>query len=300
MKTYQKLGHPLFVASLLLLLVNDWALKSMFHNAVTGKLSDLAGLFALPYLLSVFVPHRAKWMHLLAALLFCWWKSPLAQGVIDAANTLGLPMVRTVDYTDLVALVAVVASYRVFTSATPYPLQPGAGRLLVLAAFVGFTATTLPPHETRKYEAINQTYAFDFSKRELVSRLNMVQMKEVYRLNKHSGQVDFNPATNVFHYHGRTDTLGMLLDYTQITDQDTVAFKTSYAEVMITGNEVSSSLTLVNVYQFVVLTRGKDYRKLAINRFEKHVVKPIRKYRKLSPYEKLQQNKLKQATGPNE
>ena len=42
----------LTLAAVLLLVVNDWVLKPRFHDAVTGKLSDLAGLAFAPVLLS--------------------------------------------------------------------------------------------------------------------------------------------------------------------------------------------------------------------------------------------------------
>jgi hypothetical protein len=44
--------HPVTLAAVIVLVVNDWVLKPRFHNAVTGKLSDLAGLAFAPVLLS--------------------------------------------------------------------------------------------------------------------------------------------------------------------------------------------------------------------------------------------------------
>ncbi len=40
---------------MILLVVNDWVLKEHFHGAVTGKLSDLAGLTFAPVLLSAMI-----------------------------------------------------------------------------------------------------------------------------------------------------------------------------------------------------------------------------------------------------
>lgn len=48
------LASPAFVASVLLLLINDFVLKPQIGNAVTGKLSDFAGLFAFPFFWSAF------------------------------------------------------------------------------------------------------------------------------------------------------------------------------------------------------------------------------------------------------
>jgi hypothetical protein len=44
--------HPIVLASVLVLVVNDWYLKEHFHGAVTGKLSDISGLIFAPCVLS--------------------------------------------------------------------------------------------------------------------------------------------------------------------------------------------------------------------------------------------------------
>jgi hypothetical protein len=44
--------HPIVLAAVALLLINDWYLKENFHGAVTGKLSDIAGLIFAPCVLS--------------------------------------------------------------------------------------------------------------------------------------------------------------------------------------------------------------------------------------------------------
>ena len=48
--------HPVTLAAVLLLLVNDWWLKPRFRGSfVTGKLSDIAGLIFAPVLLSAMI-----------------------------------------------------------------------------------------------------------------------------------------------------------------------------------------------------------------------------------------------------
>jgi hypothetical protein len=44
----EMLTHPAVIASLGLLILNDHLLKEQFHNALTGKLSDFAGLLFFP------------------------------------------------------------------------------------------------------------------------------------------------------------------------------------------------------------------------------------------------------------
>lgn len=40
------LANPVFISSLLLLLLNDFVFKPVYHNWLTGKLSDFCGLIA--------------------------------------------------------------------------------------------------------------------------------------------------------------------------------------------------------------------------------------------------------------
>jgi hypothetical protein len=48
--------HPVTLAAVILLLVNDWWLKPRFRGSfVTGKLSDIAGLIFAPVLLSALI-----------------------------------------------------------------------------------------------------------------------------------------------------------------------------------------------------------------------------------------------------
>ena len=64
---------PLPLGSVLLMVINDRVLKSRFHNAVTGKLSDLAICFFLPLfcsaLLGIAWPNRPRVRLVLGALL---------------------------------------------------------------------------------------------------------------------------------------------------------------------------------------------------------------------------------------
>ncbi len=54
----QILLSPEFLIGLLLLLMNDFVFKELFHNWLTGKLSDFAGLFIFPLFWSALFPKR--------------------------------------------------------------------------------------------------------------------------------------------------------------------------------------------------------------------------------------------------
>ena len=52
--------HPLFLVSLLVLLINDHIAKDLYPGVITGKLSDFSGLLVLPVLAFVAVEVGAK------------------------------------------------------------------------------------------------------------------------------------------------------------------------------------------------------------------------------------------------
>ncbi|MBU1222088.1 hypothetical protein KKF34_13760 [Myxococcota bacterium] len=100
-----------FLLSLFILILNDFLLKGIFGNWITGKLSDFAGLFIFPLALTAIFPRYIKVIHILTAVSFCLFKSPLANPVISAWNSLGILNIgRVIDYTDLIALPMIAVS----------------------------------------------------------------------------------------------------------------------------------------------------------------------------------------------
>lgn len=147
------LTRPAFVIAVVVLLLNDHVFKSAFGGWWTGKLSDFAGLFAFPLLWCAIWPRRRKPIFAATAVGFFFWKSPLSETFLTAWNGFGVWRVsRVVDYSDLVAVVALVPAYwlletRVTGSA---PKRSSAVRKMgavatALVALVAFTATTVPP-----------------------------------------------------------------------------------------------------------------------------------------------------------
>lgn len=273
----KQLGNPIFILSVFLLLLNDWLLKATFHNAFTGKLSDFVGLLAFPFLFAALFPKYKKRIHYLTLLGFVYWKSDYSQVLIDGLNHLGLPIHRTVDYTDLIALISIYFSYHLLDKDWHIKLHPRAINMLIGISTVAFIATSVPPHELKHYVDINKEYQFNCSKSRLISYLNTVQMEGLNKINKHSGALVFDAETNVFHYRGSTDTVGLILDEAQVNDTDTVRFKTSYVEIQLMGDRKHSTLKLLSIYQFKPFHKPKGYREFAIKQFEKHVIKKTRK-----------------------
>lgn len=139
-----RLVHPLFLFSIFILLINDFYLKAVFHNALTGKLSDISGLFAFGvFLISIF-PFHKKTILVIAALFFCWWKSALSTGTILYLNeSLNLDFHRAEDYSDLFCLPMLPLSLLLKpVMVKTYRLQTATVWSVSAIAFFSFCATS--------------------------------------------------------------------------------------------------------------------------------------------------------------
>jgi hypothetical protein len=278
-KSTQKLGNPVFIGSVLILVLNDWFLKQTFSNTLTGKLSDFAGLFALPFFLGALFPKNAVKMYIVTAMLFIAWKSAFIQPFIDFANGIGLPIHRTVDYTDLIALIILPFSFYLFNKSRSYFLKPVFLNIIMVFSALAFMATEMPPGAYRKFESIDKTYTFNFSKRELITRVNALQVEYVHDFDRYgNGKVDFDSKGQYFYYRNKKDTVAILLDYEKVNDTDTIKL-TRYANVSISGNNESSALKLLSLYQFVPKSYKGDPKEKSIKFFDKYVIRRIKNYK---------------------
>ncbi|MGK3999572.1 hypothetical protein [Sorangium sp. So ce1024] len=121
------LRHPLFLGALALLVVNDHLLKGagLLPGALTGKLSDLAGLVVAPVLAAALVDARTSRGR---ALAFAAVVAPFAAIKLSAAAAqllvalVGLAGIKWhiwQDPTDLAALVVLVPAWRLSAGAAP-------------------------------------------------------------------------------------------------------------------------------------------------------------------------------------
>ncbi len=149
MSKQKGLSGVLFLTVVLLLFLNDFILKYKFHNEITGKLSDFAGLFAFPYFISLFVPKQAKAVYFLTAFLFIIWKSPFIQPVITLFNNIGIGISRVEDYTDLISLLILPFSYKYLISPNKILLRLPNIFKPVITGFCCFcfVATSVPREE---------------------------------------------------------------------------------------------------------------------------------------------------------
>ena len=112
---FELLTSELFILGIITLLVNDFYLKYEFSNALTGKLSDFAGLFIFPFFLSIFFPKQILKVYFSTSFLFVFWKFQISDGFINwISDSLNLAFYRTVDSSDLIALSVLPLSYKYF------------------------------------------------------------------------------------------------------------------------------------------------------------------------------------------
>ena len=136
----------IFIISIIILIVNDIFLKSYYSNFFTGKLSDIAGLFAFPYFLSLLFPEKVKVNYFGTAILFIVWKSELIQPILIFFQSIGIGLNRTIDYSDLVTLTILPISYLYWNSnLNDYFISKINFKPVVLSICVfAFIATSLP------------------------------------------------------------------------------------------------------------------------------------------------------------
>ncbi len=136
----------LFLASIFLLLINDLYLKYQYHNYLTGKLSDFAGLFAFPYFFSCFFPKKAKQIYVISGVLFMIWKSQFSQPIFDLAHSYGIGIDRTVDYSDLISLLIIPVSYIYWKTDYKQILRPNKvlKPIIISISCFAFIATSVP------------------------------------------------------------------------------------------------------------------------------------------------------------
>ena len=164
-----------FLIALLVLLMNDFVLKEQFHNGLTGKLSDFAGLFAFPLFWAAFFPRRQTSIFVSTAVLFVFWKSAYSQSLIEEWNRLPLFGIgRTVDYSDLWALLILPLSYFYSNKFSAVQVPRRFIYLIAIVSIFAFTAT-----QFSQELSYNNEYQFQSSRKELLERISHLPANEV-------------------------------------------------------------------------------------------------------------------------
>lgn len=151
------LSHPLSIAALLILLLNDHWLKKVAPSWLTGKLSDIAGLIFVPFMLLVVLawvlPARCRKserdLGLLALFIvggaFALIKTlPVARDAAAqlAESVFGWSIIIRIDPTDLLALPALLIAWHIWEHSAITTLTPKRGWPLLALSVVALVATS--------------------------------------------------------------------------------------------------------------------------------------------------------------
>lgn len=137
---------PGFILALFLLLLNDHLLKNLLPGLLTGKLSDVAGVFLVGLLACALPRVRPPLSLALLALLFIWWKSPTSSTAISLWNGLALwPVQRVEDYSDLIALLSLPAAHAYWQRYRAIALSRLLRLPLIMATVFAVSATSMIP-----------------------------------------------------------------------------------------------------------------------------------------------------------
>ena len=136
---FAAIATPLFITALLLLALNDHVLKAAYGNALTGKLSDFAGLFAFAVFFASLAPRHAAAICAACGALFAFWKLPVSTPFVAM-----LPVDRVVDVTDLLALLVLPFAWLFVRMTSARPARTAMVVPIAIASIVCFAATSPP------------------------------------------------------------------------------------------------------------------------------------------------------------
>ncbi|WP_157521691.1 hypothetical protein [Herbidospora cretacea] len=138
------IGHPLTVAALVVLVVNDHVLKQAWPGLVTGKLSDVAGLVLLPALLDLVV-RNAVVSIAVTGVGFTLVKATSTGAWLasEALTSLAGPSVVLADPADLLALPALWVAWWAYRHQVP--VRKAVVFLLVPPTVLAVAATSIAP-----------------------------------------------------------------------------------------------------------------------------------------------------------
>ena len=268
--------HPVYLLALALLLLNDFWWKSTFGNAITGKLSDVAGVLAFAWFWATIFPRWANISFAATVVGFAWWKSPLATPLIICLQELSLPVQRVIDPTDLWALLVLPAGYYLWLHPHSFSLKrrPRWSVLMVgMVSLFAFSATsivrhnyTYPPGDL----ALNQFYEIKLSSKQVLDYMK----KEGLVVEK------LPEPTDTIEYFYSNSPMYRIPEY--ITDyQDTIRnihFSLNEYEANKTVLRLIN-LTLVTEYNLQSWETMKDLHRMYRRHFKHHLIKPLRKSR---------------------
>ncbi len=188
---------------LVLLVANDSIFKSSYPGLLTGKLSDFAGLWVWALFFLYFFRKSALPIIVLSSLVFIWWKSPLSSPFISFLSSFfGIKLVRTVDFSDLWALLVYIPFYHYQRSILTWMDDLGqvSTRVFLVVSIIAFCATSRPDYAINpNWTFENQIYTIKRSKRAVLQNtIHNSSGQNVDSLNKFSRyHLDYYSIPNI-------------------------------------------------------------------------------------------------------
>jgi hypothetical protein len=210
--------NRIFIAGLLVLALNDHYFKQHYTSWLTGKLSDFAGLLIFPMFLLFLFPKLSKWSVIVTGLFFIFWKTTFSAGFIEIYNKIALiPIARTVDYSDYIALSVLPLSWYLIQRIDKYEVgnfSPVFLRLLAIVPIALVFMATEPPVSFYMQPGgdihIGKSYKMKVSKEEALAKLRAKGYRIDIDTSQHFGhRVDYYLINNLV-LDGGKDTLQSL------------------------------------------------------------------------------------------
>ena len=251
--------HPVFLLSLLVLLLNDFYLKETFSNQMTGKLSDFTGLIVFPIFIAFIAPSTKKWISIATGVLFVVWKTSLVSPLIDLINQVQpFQLHRVIDYTDYWALLVLPIAHQIITQEvkvkfTNYYTLRFAKISLSLISFFAICATSvLPPAEIPEGTVyIGKKYTLRKSKEKTIEMIKSLGYSIEYHENLGDSTIIRKDYSTKVPYY-QTDNIVIYNENSKPVD--------TIVNVKYTLYELKENKTIVEIIN-VTLNKGGNVQK---------------------------------------
>lgn len=212
MRNKNHILNPYFLIGLFLLIINDFYLKYEYGNYITGKLSDFAGLLIFPMFIAFLLPKLKKSISLIIGILFIIWKTPLVDPFIYLINHISvIPMHRTVDYSDYIALLILPLSHYLINYHKYKVGQIKQDKIkqcltysTLIVSFCAFCATSFPYRELPQGTiAITKSYNIKLPKDSVINSIKKLGYDCTFHQGDslEIGSYDYYQTNNIVRYH---------------------------------------------------------------------------------------------------
>jgi hypothetical protein len=242
MKRKDLILNSYFIIGLIVLILNDFYLKSKYGNFLTGKLSDVAGLLIFPMFVASVIPKSRKSISIITAIGFLIWKLPLFTPVVNLINQLPFITIhRVIDYSDYMALLILPLSHYLINFHECKPIIKmerikSFSRIVLLGiSLFAFCSTSVLWREIPQGTIyIGDTYSIKLPKDSIIA--------SIQRLGYNCDFHENDSLNNMAHY--QTDNIIRYYDKQKLEVMDTIA-SVKYELQEINSNK--TKLTIINV-----------------------------------------------------